>query len=196
MDVKQEFLHRVDEVFPEDQRGKIREALAVSEECHKGQTRDEGTSYIVHPIRVGLILLDELGIIDAESIITALLHDVVEDSDIAEEELEARFGAKVAHAVKMLTKPVDDDLSKDERNKLYMESLAKAEPAIQRIKLSDRLDNVRGLHLSPNVSKHGKYWKETQELYIPFARNSGSKYLYEALRKWCDKFGMERGDGL
>jgi len=191
VDVKQRLLNRIDEIFSENEREKIREALIVAELCHKGQKRDEGTPYILHPMRVGLILLNELGITNTEPIIIALLHDVMEDSDITEAEIEARFGAEVVHAVKTLTKPKNDDMPKEERNRRYMENLAKADRVIQRIKLSDRLDNVRGLHRSPDVSKRREYWRETRDVYLPFARVAGEDYIHEALSKWCSEFYAE-----
>jgi (p)ppGpp synthase/HD superfamily hydrolase len=191
VDTKKQLLARIDKIFSGDERGKIREALTVAEVCHEGQTRDEGTPYILHPLRVGLILLNELGVTEPEPIIIALLHDVMEDSDITGAELEARFGAEVAHAVKVLTKSKGDDISKAERDRRYMKNLAKADPVIRRIKLSDRLDNVRGLHRSPDASKRRKYWRETQNVYLPFARAVGEEYIYEALNKWCGEFNAE-----
>jgi (p)ppGpp synthase/HD superfamily hydrolase len=188
MDEKQELLARIDEIFSVDDRKDIREALKVAEACHKGQKRDEGTPYILHPIRVGLILLNELGVNDPVPVIIALLHDVMEDSDITEAEIESRFGTKVAHAVKVLTKKKDYGLSKEERDRLYIENLSEADPVIRRIKLSDRLDNVRGLHRSPDPGKRRKYWQETRDVYLPFARTSGEDYIYEALSKWCSEF--------
>ena len=79
-------------------------AYDTAEKAHSGQRRDEGTPYIVHPLRVAVSLIDELKIYSPEMISAALLHDVIEDSDTTREQLAGMFGEQVAEIVWLLTK--------------------------------------------------------------------------------------------
>jgi len=123
----------------------IEQAYLLANEAHGNQLRKSGEPYIVHPISVALILV-ELGM-DSDCIITALLHDVVEDTDIELSEIENRFGKTIAELVDGVTKL--RKISFASREEHQAENLRKMLIAMNRdirviiIKLADRLNNVR-----------------------------------------------------
>src|ERR1044072_1742272 len=87
----------------------VRRAYEVAESAHAGQMRDEGTPYIIHPLRVAVSLADELEIYPPKLICGALLHDVIENSPTTREEIAEMFGEEIAEIVWLLTK--FDDVS-------------------------------------------------------------------------------------
>ena len=164
-------------------------AYSLAEKAHDGQTRDEGTPYILHPLRVAAFLA-ELGHRDPELLAAALLHDTLEDSDLTEGEIEAKFGGRVAALVRTLTKPYIPSLPRIERDRLYYSQLASAPRDALVIKLADRLDNVRYLHLSPVRGKASAYLRETEERYLPLARKVGGP-VAKALLSWWEEKGAK-----
>ena len=153
---------------------KVKEAYRFSDEMHLGQVRKSGEPYISHPIAVAEICADWK--LDAQAIMAALLHDVMEDQDVKKEELIERFGAPVATLV--------DGLSKLE--KIEFQSLIEAQAENFRkmllamasdvrvilIKLADRLHNMRTLeHMA--ASKKRRIASETMEVYVPIAHRLG-----------------------
>src|SRR5712692_6475111 len=91
----------------EQQIARVHRAYEVAQVAHSGQTRDEGTPYIVHPIRVAVSLVDELNLYSPKLICSALLHDVIEDSDITRDDVTEMFGEQIAEIVWLLTKLED-----------------------------------------------------------------------------------------
>jgi GTP pyrophosphokinase len=162
---------------------KVKEAYRFSDEMHLGQVRKSGEPYIVHPIAVAEICADWK--LDAQAIMAALLHDVMEDQDVKKEELIERFGAPVATLV--------DGLSKLE--KIEFQSLIEAQAENFRkmllamasdvrvilIKLADRLHNMRTLeHMTP--AKKRRIAAETMEVYVPIAHRLGLNNIYRELQ--------------
>jgi guanosine-3',5'-bis(diphosphate) 3'-pyrophosphohydrolase len=162
---------------------KVKEAYRFSDEMHLGQVRKSGEPYIVHPIAVAEICADWK--LDAQAIMAALLHDVMEDQDVKKEELIERFGAPVATLV--------DGLSKLE--KIEFQSLIEAQAENFRkmllamasdvrvilIKLADRLHNMRTLeHMAP--AKKRRIAAETMEVYVPIAHRLGLNNIYRELQ--------------
>lgn len=147
----------------------VKLALLKAEQLHARQTRDNGTPYILHPLRVALILADELNIKDTNTIILALLHDTLEDTEITEEEIEKLFGAKTLEHLKLLTKSqyYKEDI---ESQKKYFWHLKRAPKKVQTIKLADRLDNLRDLENCPNETKFKRYVLDTGYNYLPWAK--------------------------
>lgn len=141
------------------------EAFRWCRVLHRGQCRDEGTPYSDHPVRVARSLRGEFGVEDPEVLSAALLHDVLEDTWATAADLRRRFGPRVARLVEALTK-------RGEPTAAYLERLSAAGPDAVTIKLADRLDNVRGLSLSPVPGKIRKYADETRSAYLPMARQS------------------------
>ena len=168
-------------------------AYEMAENVHQFQQRNDGTPYFWHPTRVTKILLDELTITEPDILITALLHDTLEDSDILNSEvLEYNFGNYVSYLVEMLTKEirVEDGPLREKIDREYVERLKKAPEDCLVIKLADRLDNFRCLEFNLKRNPY-KYVKETSEHYMPMAEESSNLnilYLLRELKKERNKF--------
>jgi len=179
----QELIARVRKYHPSDDISLIEKAYAVAYEAHKDQVRKSGEPYIIHPLCVAIILADlEL---DKETIVAGLLHDVVEDTPITDEEIAEKFGADVALIVDGVTKldklnfhgeqGNDKDAEKLERQaenlrKMFL-AMAKDIRVIL-IKLADRLHNMRTLQYR-NVEKQKEVARETLDIYSPIAHRLG-----------------------
>src|SRR5918993_990496 len=124
-------------------------AASFAARAHRHQIRKDGqTPYVAHPFRVCLIVRHVFGIDDPEFLTAALLHDTIEDTTTDFDDLEERFGARVAGWVAALSK--DMRLPDDDREAAYMTTLARAEPAVKVTKLADIYDNLTdSRHLSP-----------------------------------------------
>ena len=160
-----------------DQReiDQVRRAYDVAEAAHRGQLRDEGTPYIVHPVRVAVSLVDELEIYSPKLVSSALLHDVIEDSPTTREEIAAMFGEEVGQLVWLLTKFEDVSLAD------YLAAIEEAaETGAPLVKLCDRLDNLRFLVHSPRADKKQRYIRTTEAYYLPLAART-SQYLHQEL---------------
>lgn len=163
-------------------------AYRLSKYGHRNQERDDGERYFEHPKRVALILIDEntdFMPLRPEMVITALLHDIKEDSFILTwEDIEMIFGKNVRKMVETLTK--DRNLEKELRDEFYFKRLAAASSRIKNIKLADRLDNVR--HLAGcSLEKQRRYLKETEEFFLPLAEKT-NWLLFSLLKRECEKY--------
>jgi (p)ppGpp synthase/HD superfamily hydrolase len=117
------------------------DAAGFAARAHQGQKRkDERTPYVSHVFRVCLIVRDVFEIDDARTLTTALLHDTIEDTTTDYDELAARFGPEVADWVALLSK--DKRRPEEEREKAYLEQLARAPWQVQACKLADIFDNL------------------------------------------------------
>ena len=154
---------------------RVYRAYEVAYNAHAGQTRDEGTPYIFHPIRVAVSLVDELNLYSPTLVCSALLHDVIEDSDITREDVAGMFGEEIAEVVWLLTKLEEVGLS---------EYLNRIEEAAQTgapiVKLCDRLDNLRSVIHTPRLEKKHRYIRTTEALYLPLAART-NRYLHDEL---------------
>lgn len=148
---------------------RIAKAVALTSGVHRGSTRDEGTPYLRHPLRVALILHEELGVQDPDLICAAVLHDVLEDSaHVDREALHQAFGDTVAALVFCLTDEFQHvDLPRSERKARYLQRMAQEDDLCLFIKLCDRLDNVRSLSLSPHLEKRRSMIQETEHYLMP-----------------------------
>ena len=159
----------------------VRRAYEVAESAHAGQMRDEGTPYIIHPLRVAVSLADELEIYSPKLISGALLHDVIEDSPTTREEIAERFGEEIAEIVWLLTK--FDDVSLP----AYLAAIeAAAETGAPVVKLCDRLDNLRFLAHSPKAEKKRRYIRTTEQHYLPMAART-NKYIYQEMLRLLEE---------
>src|SRR3954454_7402176 len=126
---------------PFAQHRTLLEAAGFAARAHRNQLRTiRQTPYAAHPFRVCLIVRHVFGIDDPEVLTVALLHDTIEDTTTNFDDLEERFGARVAGWVAHLSK--DTRLPDEERDAAYMGTLAAAEPAVKVVKLADILDNL------------------------------------------------------
>ncbi len=154
--------------------GRIRAALDLAERAHAGQSRASGDPYIAHPVAVARILADLH--MDTDTIVAALLHDVVEDTSVPLDDIRAQFGDDVAELVDGVTKL--SRLKVRSREEEQVENLRKMFLAMAKdirvifIKLADRLHNMRTLkHLSSE--RVARIARETREIYAPLANRLG-----------------------
>jgi GTP pyrophosphokinase len=151
----------------------VRRAYEVASERHGGQVRKSGLPYIAHPLGVATIVAD-LGL-DATSIIAALVHDVVEDTSMTLDEVEAQFGPEVGKITDGLTKL--DRIGFETREAAQAETIRKMVVAMARdirvllIKLADRLHNMRDIGYLSREKQERKA-RETLEIYAPLANGS------------------------
>ncbi len=160
--------------LPEPKVALVLQAYAVGARAHEGQERKSGEPYITHPVAVAGILA-ELGL-DAETIIAAILHDTLEDTELSRAELAGEFGETVAELVDGVTKL--DKMRFGSRQEADAESFRKMLLAMARdlrvilIKLADRLHNMRTLGAKDSSSRR-RIARETLEIYAPIAQRLG-----------------------
>jgi len=153
----------------------IRKAFKMANEAHKGMRRKSGDPFIIHPLEVALIVSEEIGL-GVTSTVCAILHDVVEDTDLTIEDIENAFGEKTASIIDGLTK-ISGVFDK-ESNSLQAENFRKMlltlsdDVRVIFVKLADRLHNMRTLGSLPR-SKQIKIAGETIYLYAPLAHRLG-----------------------
>ena len=159
-----------------DDKKLIRKAFDVAVDGHKNQRRKSGEAYVFHPISVAKIVASEIGL-DATSIASALLHDVVEDSpDYTISDIEQLFGETVARIVNGLTKisslKKDKDISLQAENFRKMLLTLNDDVRVIIIKIADRLHNMQTIH-SLREDKQLKIASETLYIYAPLAHKIG-----------------------
>ena len=157
----------------------VQKAFDFANEAHKGVRRRSGEPYILHPIAVAKIVVSNIGL-GCKSIMAALLHDVVEDTDYTVEDLANLFGEKVATLVEGLTKikTVLDNEDKAEIKSMQAENFKRIlltlndDVRVVLIKLADRLHNCRTIEYMPE-HKRDKILSETMFVFIPLAHRLG-----------------------
>jgi guanosine-3',5'-bis(diphosphate) 3'-pyrophosphohydrolase len=173
-----ELLEKVRAYDPDADEAMINRAYVFSMKAHGTQKRASGDPYYSHPIEVAGILTDLH--LDDETIVTAILHDTIEDTVATAEEIEKSFGKNVARLVDGVTK-----LSKIEaqtENQRAAENLRKfllamsGDIRVLLVKLADRLHNMRTLHFIKSEEKRRRIAKETMDIYAPLAERIG---MYE-----------------
>lgn len=181
-DLYQVLIRHVKKYHPSDDISVIEKAYKVASEAHKDQKRKSGEPYIIHPLYVAIILADlEM---DKETIVAGLLHDVLEDTVMTEEQMTEAFGTEVVQLVDGVTKLESIPLSSgsgsesDARLEMQAENLRKMFLAMAKdirviiIKLADRLHNMRTLRYQKPESQQ-RIAKETLEVYSPIAQRLG-----------------------
>ena len=152
----------------------IKKAFNMSQEAHKNMRRRSGEPYIFHPLAVAQICVEEIGL-GTTSIISALLHDVVEDTEMEIEDIERPFGKKVARIIDGLTKisdVFDSSTSQQAENFRKMLLTLSDDVRVILVKLADRLHNMRTLGSMPR-HKQIRVSSETIYLYAPLAHRLG-----------------------
>src|SRR5579885_3657234 len=169
-----ELLSAVGKYLPPEQVARIEEAAEFGASAHKGQKRLSGDPVIVHPVAAAAILADLH--LDADTLIAAILHDVIEDTPTPKDQLTARFGADVAELVDGVTKL--DAIQFKSREEAQAESFRKMLLAMVRdlrvilVKLADRTHNMRTIQAMP-LPRRRAVARETLEIYAPIAERLG-----------------------
>jgi GTP pyrophosphokinase len=173
-DAYQELLKHCKRSRAEESKKMIDKAFHFAWEAHKGVRRKSGEPYILHPIEVAQIAAEEMGL-GTKSIVAALLHDVVEDTEYTLEDIENLFGEKVAQIVDGLTKisgVFDQQASMQAENFRKMLLTLSDDLRVILIKIADRLHNMRTLSSMP-LRKQMKIAGETLFLFAPLAHRMG-----------------------
>ncbi|HEY6916626.1 MAG TPA: bifunctional (p)ppGpp synthetase/guanosine-3',5'-bis(diphosphate) 3'-pyrophosphohydrolase [Allosphingosinicella sp.] len=177
-----ELLDKVKSYDPDADEALINRAYVFSMKAHGSQKRASGDPYFSHPIEVAGILTDLH--LDDETIVTAILHDTIEDTVATPEEIEKLFGKNIARLVDGVTK-----LSKIEaqsESERAAENLRKfllamsGDIRVLLVKLADRLHNMRTLHFIANPEKRRRIARETMDIYAPLAERIG---MYEFMKE-------------
>jgi GTP pyrophosphokinase len=169
----------------------IEKAFKIANEAHWNMRRKSGEPYIIHPIAVAKIVNQEIGL-GAKSIVVALLHDVVEDTDYTLEEVERDFGPKIASLIDGLTK-ISGTYNKENSSSLQAENFRKMlltlsdDLRVILIKIADRLHNMRTLDSMPEHKKM-KVAGETIFLYAPLAHRLGLYVIKSELEDLSFKY--------
>ena len=177
-----ELVERVRAYIPDVDEDRLNRAYVFTVQMHGTQKRASGDPYFSHPVEVAGLMTDLK--MDEDTIITALLHDTVEDTLTSIEDVEGRFGSEVARLVDGVTKLSKIEAqTEDER---AAENLRKFLLAISDdirvllVKLADRLHNMRTLHFIKSPEKRRRIAKETMDIYAPLAERIG---MYEYMRE-------------
>lgn len=171
----QTLIEKVLEYHPNTDITMIEKAYAIADKAHEGQLRKSGEPYIMHPLCVAIILAElEL---DKETIVAGILHDVIEDTVMTNEEIEKEFSAEILLLVDGVTKLTQLNFSQD-KLELQAENLRKMFLAMAKdirvilIKLADRLHNLRTLQYQTPAKQIEKA-RETMDIYSPIAHRLG-----------------------
>lgn len=199
MENKHTFQARLQPYFSPSDQLDVKLAYCLAKFGHRAQTRKEmvdgkQTRYFEHVRRVAIILMDELKIMDRDMIITALLHDSLEDcADLTPELLEHTFGSDVVHMVKMLSKCPKEG---------YIDRLAHChEWKVLAIKACDRLDNLRSLMIPGNTNEFKKKQiAETKDKYFslfdkmvtltPPNHHTQINAIRDEIRALCERYSV------
>ena len=185
-----ELVERVKAYDPHCDEDLINRAYVFSMKAHGGQTRKSGDPYFTHPISVAAILTELKA--DPETIITALLHDTVEDTTATVEEIESLFGKRVAVLVDGVTKlskfELKTDASKEAENFRKFVLAMSQDVRVLLVKLADRLHNMRTLHYIDKPEKRHRIALETMQIYVPLSGRIGVQKFREELEDLSFKY--------
>ena len=167
---------------PNTNQALLRDAYAFGEEMHEGQFRHSGEPYFTHPVAVACILAEQQ--MDDASLVTALLHDTIEDTKASFTDVEERFGREIAELVDGVTKLTNLQLTSTQTKqaenfrKLFMAT--SRDLRVTLVKLADRLHNMRTIK-SMRSEKQVQKARETMEIYAPLAGRMGMQWMREEL---------------
>lgn len=173
---------------------KIKKAIEFAVKYHGMQQRESGAPYYSHPLEVAEIIAEMR--LDTDSIVTAILHDTIEDTDLTLEEIEQNFGKDVAKLVDGVTKltkiKFHEDNARQAENFRKLLIALSDDIRVLLIKLADRLHNMRTIDFINNREKKKKIALETLELYAPLAERIGMQQIKTELQDIC--FGILNPD--
>ncbi len=182
--------------YSEPDSSLLKRALKLAEDTHAGAYRkptvqqpDCRDPYIVHPMRVALILIDEVDLSDSDAVAAGLLHDTIEDSAgaVTRSTILEKFGQSVADIVCALSKPeYAPGVARHEQLADYHQKLMIAPVKTRMVKLADRLDNIREALLTSERPFQHRYLAETRTTYLPLAQIT-SDYFYKSISDICDR---------
>ena len=178
-----ELIERVKRYDPGADEAVIKRAYEFAMAAHGSQTRASGDPYYSHPIEVAGILTDYR--LDASSIVTALLHDTLEDTDVTFDELKSTFGLEIAQLVDGVSKLSQLELQSDKAKQA--ENFRKLVLAMSRdirvllVKLADRLHNMRTLRHIESEEKRRRIARETMDIFAPLAERIGMRPIKDEL---------------
>ena len=168
----------------------LRQAFNLAKSAHANQCRKSGELYITHPLGVAHILADK-GIVDMTSLLTALLHDTVEDTDVTLHQIVELFGEEVGECVDGVTKigKVKFMSYEEQQSENYRKLILAMSKDIRVIlvKLADRLHNMRTLQYMPKEKQH-RIARETMEIYAPLAHRLGIYKVKTELEDLCFRY--------
>ena len=176
--------HIVTDYLPPEQIALLKQAFVVARDAHEGQTRSSGEPYITHPVAVACILAEMR--LDLETLMAALLHDVIEDTPATFQDIEQLFGTTVAGLVEGVSKL--DKLNFRDKKEAQAENFRKMVMAMVKdirvilIKLADRTHNMRTLG-SLRPDKRRRIASETLEIYSPLAHRLGIHHIKTELEE-------------
>jgi GTP pyrophosphokinase len=183
MDAAQTLLNQVNAYNPDFDKALIESAAEFAKTMHEGQTRASGEPYYTHPLEVAGILADMK--MDVATILTAILHDTLEDTPATYKELSAKFGKEVAdlvNGVSKLTKIESQTVEGKQAENFRKLVLAMSEDIrVLLVKLADRLHNMRTLGAFNKPEKQRRIARETLEIYAPLAERIGMHKVKEEL---------------
>lgn len=184
-----ELIRRVQAYDPDANVELIRKAFEFADKCHATQKRSSGEPYIIHPLNVAGTLAKLR--MDADSIMSGLLHDVVEDCEVSPETLEKEFNPSVAQIVAALTKISkikfkSKEESQAENFRKMIVAMAKDLRVII-VKLADRMHNMRTLQYV-SLEKQARIAQETLDIYVPLASRLGINSVKAELEDLCLRF--------
>ncbi|MFZ9181316.1 MAG: RelA/SpoT family protein [Rickettsiales bacterium] len=182
-----ELIAKIKSYHPNSNSSLVQKAYIIAKEAHGSQKRYSGESYFSHPLAVAEIITDLK--LDDQSIITALLHDVVEDTEVKLNEIEEIFGDEIARLVDGVTKLGKIDASFKSENERLAENFRKLAMAMSQdirvllVKLADRLHNMRTLQFVPSREKRLKKAHESLEIYAPLAGRIGLHKIKDEIQE-------------
>jgi len=184
----EELIEQVKGYNPEADTERLAAAYKYGFDKHDGQTRHSGEPYFTHPVAVASLMAEQR--LDDDTIITALLHDTVEDTDATYNEVANLFGTEVAQLVDGVTKLTNLELSsKDDKQAENFRKLLLAmskDVRVILVKLGDRLHNMRTIkHMRPD--KQQQKARETMDIYAPLAGRMGMQWMRDELEDLCFK---------
>lgn len=184
-----QLINAIKAYHPSTDEALIRRAYHLAESAHEGQKRNSGEPYIIHPLHVAMILAELQ--MDDQTICAGLLHDVLEDTPITEEDMVQEFGSEITNLVDGVTKlkQLQSKSKVDNQVENYRKMVMAMANDIRVIivKLADRLHNLRTLDYKDRAKQIEKA-KETIEIYVPIAHRLGISTIKSELEDLCLKY--------
>jgi guanosine-3',5'-bis(diphosphate) 3'-pyrophosphohydrolase len=178
-----ELVERVRSYDPHADEDKLNRAYVFSMKAHGSQKRESGDPYFSHPLEVAGILTRYK--LDDDTIVTALLHDTVEDTLATLDDIERRFGPEVARLVDGVTKlsriELQSEASRQAENFRKLVLAMSEDIRVLLVKLADRLHNMRTLHFIPSAERRRRIARETMDIYAPLAERIGMHDIKDEL---------------